>query len=497
MTHRLAWGTWGTRRLGVCAVIALAAGCNGGDSLSGAGGSRGGAGLGNHAGGTGASSGAGATSGTGASSGAGAIGGTGASSGAGAIGGAGETGGSSGTGGAPIGGSFGNNVDILIMIDNSSEMTLMQEKLYNQLPAFIAALESLFVPPSLHLAIVSSDMGAPGDSTAAIMCSNFGDQGEFQSAPRSNATSTPPVTCTSSTIASPTGLTDSNHTFISDVDNMPNFTDPLASVVQCIALLGDAGCGFEHQLASIDRALGADGLGPAPSQNEGFLRPNAYLAILMLTNEDDCSAPANTTIYSLNGDQQNISNPDGPIANYRCNGGPRGGHLCQDPHAANPTAYFTPPLKPSSDAQGTPPILDLVNCEDNETGTSALTPVSQFVNDIKALKPLPDNQILVAAIAAPATPYSVVWTPEEGGQNTQPGELWPNVMHSCGPSGAYVNPAATDLSTDGSFGDPAVRIAQFTNAFPNSVLGSICDPNFSSVLSTLASRIGQLIEPNP
>ena len=183
----------------------------------------------------------------------------------------------------------------------------------------------------------------------------------------------------------------------------------------------------------------------------------------MLTNEDDCSAPPPTTIYSLNGHQQNISNPDGPIANYRCNGGPRGGHLCQDPRAANPTAYLTPPLQPPSDAQmtATAPTLDLVNCQDNASGTSALTPVSRFVSDIKALKSEPDNQIIVATIAAPAAPYTVAWGAQAGGQNTQPGELWPNVMHSCGPVDfSYVSPAATQHPTDGSFGDPAVRITQ-------------------------------------
>src|SRR5207248_566441 len=134
---------------------------------------------------------------------------------------------------------------------------------------------------------------------------------------------------------------------------------------------------------------------------------------LMLTNEDDCSAPASTTIYSLNGGMQNISNPDGPIGNYRCNGGPLGGHLCQDPHATNPAAYVTPPLKPPGDAQGTAtaPTLDLANCEDNENGTSGLIPVSKFVKDIKALKTDPDHQILVAAIAAPAAPYTVSWRP--------------------------------------------------------------------------------------
>ena len=43
---------------------------------------------------------------------------------------------------------------------------------------------------------------------------------------------------------------------------MPNYTDPVATVFQCIALLGDKGCGFENQLASIDRALGGDGQQP-------------------------------------------------------------------------------------------------------------------------------------------------------------------------------------------------------------------------------------------
>jgi hypothetical protein len=35
--------------------------------------------------------------------------------------------------------------------------------------------------------------------------------------------------------------------------------------------------------------------------------------------------------------------------------------------------------------------------------------VSQFVSDVKLLKSDPDNQILVAAITAPAAPYTVHW----------------------------------------------------------------------------------------
>jgi hypothetical protein len=468
MTGRFSLGTW-CRLLGACAAIVGAAGCNGSQPLITAG--TGGSGR--------------ATGGSG-----GATGGSG-----GATGGSGGQAGSGGGAGTNVSGPFGNNVDILMMIDNSSSMIEMQEKLYLQLPLFIQSLQSLPSPPSLHLAVVSSDMGAPGDSAASIGCTPAGDQGEFQSSPRSNSNLSPPVTCTNSTITPVLGASDSDHTFITDADMMPNFTDPnLTDVLQCIALLGDSGCGFEHQLASIDRALGADGLGPVPSTNVGFLRPNAYLVIVMLTNEDDCSAPTNTELYSLNGGQQNLANPLGPIANYRCN---QWGHLCTDPGTGQ---VEMPPLNSPPDVMmtGETPTLDMTNCTSNDTATGLLTPVAKFVSDIKALKPEPDKQIIVASIAAPATPYTVAWLPEDGGQNTKPGELWPQIEHSCGPKGGDgVNPEATQNPTDQSFGDPAVRIAQFVQAFPNGVQGSICDASFATTLSAVASKIGQLIAAQP
>ncbi|HLK91431.1 MAG TPA: hypothetical protein VKZ18_16150 [Polyangia bacterium] len=371
-----------------------------------------------------------------------------------------------------------NEIDILFMIDNSSSMTEMQSKLYDQLPLFMNVLTSIPNPPSLHVAVVSSDMGAPGDSTSSIACTQFGDSGQFQSMPRG--------TCTNTSLTA-------GATFISDADGMPNYTDAnIADVFQCIALLGDKGCGFEHQLASIDRALGADGQ-PPPDSNSNFLRPEAYLGIVILTNEDDCSAPPNTQLYSLNvggSGQQNIANALGPIANYRCN---QFGHLCKDPSGTQ----MAPPLKPPANAMGTAaaPTLDMTDCVSNDS-TGLLTPVSQFISDVKALKPDPDNQILVAAITAPAAPYTVAWVPESGGQNTQPGELWPEVMHSCGAKGSDdVNPESTMSPTDGSFGDPGVRISQFVSAFPNYVLASICDASYASSMQAIATKLGQLITP--
>jgi len=367
------------------------------------------------------------------------------------------------------------NLDILFMIDNSSSMTELQQKLLTQDPSFMTVLANL--PnglPNIHIAVVSSDMGAPGDSSSSIMCTTSGDNGAFQSTPRG--------TCTNTTL--PAGAT-----FISNVGGVANYTGSLTDVFGCIAQLGQFGCGFENQLASVARALGADGA-PPPTQNAGFLRDDAELAIVLLTNEDDCSAPANTTLYSLNGGPQNVTNPLGPIANYRCN---QFGHLCTDPTSATPTALISPPLNPPGDAQGTAtaPTLNLTNCESNDSATGKLTRVADLVAGIRALKADPDNQIVVGAISPPATPYTVAWLPESGGQNTQPGELWPTIEHSCGALGGDdVNPLATQRPTDGSFGDPGVRIAQWVHAFgANGVVTSICDADYSVSFQTIANKI--------
>ncbi len=156
----------------------------------------------------------------------------------------------------------------------------------------------------------------------------------------------------------------------------------------------------------------------------------------------------------------------------------------------------TPPLTPPATTTGNPPVLNLENCQDNATGSSALTPVTTFVRQIKALKDDPDHQIAVGAIAAPASPYAVGWVPPASPPQGVSGEVWPNVMHSCGSAtDATLNPMAMQMTTDGSFGDPGVRISQFVQAFTNHALGSICDANYQPVMTAIATQIGGLLKP--
>ena len=347
-------------------------------------------------------------------------------------------------------------------------------------------------------------MGATSD--VDIMCQNSpGDNGKFYTAPEGNCQSN--------------DFTDPNAEYITDdaAGDTKNFTDAdgttgagLSKVFACIALLGQSGCGFEHQLASIDRALGSDGavdgngnlLGPT---DPTFLRPDAYLGIVMLTNEDDCSAPnsGNTAldIYSLQGGDDSLNSPGGPLGNYRCNGKPYGGHRCQDLSAGSPD--MTPQLPPLDEP--TDAVNDMVtysNCvpDDGADPMDELIPVATFISHIKSLKSDPANQILVAAVTGvnhtdPAnpntvmptsttvtpTPYTVTWAL---GSGTSATEKIPNVNHLCGPT------------TDGSFADPAVRISAFVNAFgTNGVLDSICDASYAPSMTAIAQKIGALITP--
>jgi hypothetical protein len=344
--------------------------------------------------------------------------------------------------------------DILFMVDDSSSMEPSQATLIASIPAFFTALEGL--PgglPDLHIAVVTSDMGA-GDGTITG-CSGNGDDGVFRYAPTGS--------CTATTLQN-------GATYISDTGGsapVTNFTAPdIATVLQCLVQVGANGCGFEQQLASVARALGTDGSSP-PQENVGFLRPNAYLAIVLVTNEDDCSAPVTDVLFDTNVNT-NLASQVGPPGNFRCN---EFGHRCSLNGGAP-----APPLRLSPNPADLTTTVTYDNCVSAEEA-GRLTPVASFVNGIKSLKVSPANQIVVASIQGPATPYVEHWTAAPI-NDTGP---WPSILHSC-------------EGTNVGFGDPGVRTKQFANAFVgNDVVGEVCLASFAPALQAVAAQLGQLM----
>jgi hypothetical protein len=337
------------------------------------------------------------------------------------------------------------NVDLLFLIDDSSSMKLSQDNLRRNFPIFMTALKNL--PgglPNVHIAIASSDMGAGDGTISGCDVTGGGKGGIFQYAPRGDCTST--------------GLAD-GATFISDVNGVRNYTGNLEDVFTCMAALGQDGCGFEHQFAAITRALGADGQA-APFENQGFLRSDAYLAIVMITNEDDCSASPGVALFdqTLN---TTIDSQLGPPQGFRCN---EFGHVCDGVH---PDRHA-----PNDDINATRTYASCVSAEDGW-----LRNVADIAAGIKKLKTEPDNQIVFAAISGPSTPYTVHWKKAQW-NDTSP---WPEISHSC-------------MATDGSYADPSPRISQLVHEFgANGLQMDICGGEFAGALSRIADKIGDHI----
>jgi hypothetical protein len=331
---------------------------------------------------------------------------------------------------------------MLFVIDDSSEVRLQQDNLIRNFPTILTTLRN--APqglPDLHLAVISTDMGA-GDGSIASCDATGGKNGIFQYVARG--------TCAS------TGL-DPGATYISDNGVVRNYTGNLEDVFACIAALGEQGCGFEHQFAAMLRALGADGKAP-PSENQGFLRDDAFLFVLILTNEDDCSARDSSFYEVVNNTK--LASALGPPGNFRCN---EFGHLC--------SGEKPPRLAPNGNVNDTVALDGCVSAE----AAGMLISVGDVVAALRTVKRFPDQQIVVAAIAGPSSPYTVSWkTPNIA--DTGP---WPQMKHSC-------------TASDASWADPAVRIGDWASSFgANGLILPICSTDWAPSLQRLAEVLPQ------
>jgi hypothetical protein len=368
--------------------------------------------------------------------------------------------------------SVNRNVDLLFLVDDSSSMRLSQDNLNRNFPVFMntlmAAPQGL---PNLRVAVISSDMGA-GDGSVASCDASGGKQGIFQYTARGSCAAT---------------NLQAGATYIENIGGVANYTGNLADVFTCIAALGETGCGFEHQFASITRALGVDGLGAPPAENQNFVRKDAYLVVILITNEDDCSAslgqgPNNRIPLFDTGSNTNMASQLGPPANFRCN---EFGHTC--PTGVVGTGRSVP--HPDRNA----PNLDMTQrvtydgCKSDDTEGFLLS-AKDTADKIKSLKNDP-SQVIVAAITGPATPYTVTWkapsTADTSCNTNMQSCPWPVIAHSCG---SDTDPAG--------FADPGVRIADFVGEFgANGLNLPICATDFAPSLTRIGDLINASLQP--
>ncbi len=307
------------------------------------------------------------------------------------------------------------DIDILFMIDNSGAMAEEQAALIASFPQFINVLSDTEAGlPNLHIGVVSSDVGAGNFSLGS--CEGSGDNGALQHTPAGNCS--PP-----------------DDAYIIDLDNgggsrTRNYQGELADTFSCIAQLGISGCSFEQPLESLKRALQSSN-----TDNAGFLRDDAWLVLILLTNEDDCSA----SVPELFGDEDG---PLGPLASFRCF---ESGVVCDDDQ---------------------PRTLGVkTGCQSRENSTY-LRSIAEYASFFKGLKSDPSD-VIIAGIMGNPTPVTVIRGTDDN----------PRLDASC------ASPVAGEAT-------PAVRIASFLSSFPaRNVSTTICNDDLSDALTV----IGELV----
>jgi hypothetical protein len=242
-------------------------------------------------------------------------------------------------------------LDLLFVIDNSGSMKEEQASLARNFPLFMRELEEAGLP-DLHLGIVSSDFGAGGLQQDG--CRGLGDQGRFRFRPG----------C---------GLPEGGSTFLTiDSQGGQNFAGSLVDGFACLANLGIGGCGFEHQLQSMRVALS-----PYNPEIAAFLRPDARLAIVMVSDEDDCSGEPGSELYR--------QDRPGEAPNLRC---ATAGHVCGGQEVPA-SAGFRAPLASCGPFE---------HAGDDAARRQRLINVSEFVRYVRGLKPGRPDRIIVAGV---------------------------------------------------------------------------------------------------
>jgi hypothetical protein len=274
--------------------------------------------------------------------------------------------------------------------------------------------------------VVSTDLGAPGSGSAR--CTGAGDDA---------------VLLTS-------GCPDIDGNFLIDEDGDPdrvtNFSGALADNLGCMIRLGTDGCGFEQPLEAARRALSDQ---PA---NAGFLRDDALLAVVLLTDEDDCST-SDATMFTGAPDDP-VGSELGPLSSFRCfDFGVRCRESGRDPG-------------PRTDCQ---PRDD----------SPYLFPVGGYVSFLRGLKPDPSD-VLVAAIAGDPEPVEVTLTDlDKDGTDDEP-----LLADSC--------------ESDTGSAVPAIRIRGLLDGFAaRSTFGSICAEPLTGPLADAARGIARTATRSP
>ncbi len=331
-----------------------------------------------------------------------------------------------GTGRFPIEGTNEpEKLDLLFVVDNSASMAEEQMAMIDSMNELVTQLA--LAPdglPDLHIGVISADIGAGGLGIAG--CEGDGDEGALH--PGDNSCNGP----------NGSYVTDG---YDSEGLHITNYSGSLNEAVACMANVGVNGCGFEQPLAAMKR-----GLDTLVSDGD-FVRDDAHLAIVILSDEDDCSA-SDAGIFDTSPALDDIGSALGPLSSFRC---AEFGLLCDGTSLARTSGTYA----------------DCVPL----AGSPYLSHPDDYVSYLAGLKGSSSN-VTVAVIAGDPTGVTVIG---DGGR------------------------PRLESSSSSANGEayPAHRLAYFAEQFPTNLVTSICNADLSGAMTSagIAMRDGLESEP--
>lgn len=386
------------------------------------------------------------------------------------------------------------NVDILFVIDNSGSMGEEQANLAANFDPFIKMLEEKDVEANYRIAITTTDNGNPrcggattpeGGAFVLSSCLDRLDQFIFNGAQPVNVQN---IACTDicgldgdALEIQPT-ITDEDpnpkaRPWLENIEGQTNLPEGVntTEAFQCFGPQGVDGCGFESPLESMYKAL-------ARTQNSneasyGFLRRDALLAIVFVTDEVDCSAkPTSNELFMEPNPLWHDDEADWPSsavcwnAGVECMGGPGTYDDCY-----------------SVDRDMSGNLTD-------DPEQAVLHPVSRYIDFVDALEQSKksllgnDKEVIVTVISG---------VPGNGGEVVYADSPDADFMADFG-----IGPGCTS-DDEGAAGTlqtavPPVRMREFAEAFQNEDrpnMFSVCSDDYSPALEEVADAIRTQFEP--
>jgi hypothetical protein len=306
--------------------------------------------------------------------------------------------------------------------------------------------------------------------------------------------------------ASGCGVTSPDATYLdySSTKGPLNFTGDISTVFQCLAKgLGTAGCGEEHQLQAYEWAIVASGLGDVNDAQHKMIRGNAYLGLVFLSDEDDCSAYPNDGMFG------DIPSLRGESASIRCY---TRAYTCNGTNTSK-----SPPGYPTD----APFATALANCQarsgdscthgedvSQTTSCNPLKDVVDLANEVKTLKSSDPSQLLVAGIFGwplegtdPAqAQYKVDLIPNPSTNDPAHPTVW-DTWPVCYDPNHQPSAATTDKTTNfdstaaGYGATPGLRMSKFIDQFgDNGLKFSICETDFAKSMKTIGDTIAKHLQ---